>query len=171
MTQSAGVLASVKISTLTSEHETLGLVACVGAQHLAVVHRRVADEDLRGIRRQDVLQRRLHPRPRTGVWSGAIAMTGTAPSGRSGPTAASWLDATSGAWQMTIFGGSGSGTFYSDVFTLDLGTGVWSAAITMTETVPSGRSGRTAVSWLDATSGARQMTIVAGEIRFAALER
>ena len=121
MTQSAGVQVSVKISTLTSEHDTLGLVACVDAQHLAVVHRRVADEDLRGIRRQDVQQRRLHPRPRTGVWSDAITMTGTAPSGRSGPpTAASWLDATSGAWQMTIVRGSGSGTFYSDVFTLDL---------------------------------------------------
>jgi hypothetical protein len=103
----------------------------------------------------------------TGVWSGPMNTTGTAPSARWGHTAVSWRDDTaSGAPKMTIFGGQdnhSTNVKLGDVHTLELTTGVWSGLVNTTGEPPSARLGHTAVSWRNNTAhDVPKMTIFGG---------
>ena len=56
----------------------------------------------------------------TGAWSGAVVMSGTAPSARYYQSAVGWIDPSSNTPKMSVFGGSddGGGSFKNDVHTL-----------------------------------------------------
>jgi hypothetical protein len=99
----------------------------------------------------------------TNAWSGAVSMTGAAPSVRRYHTAVAWTDAASGAAKMTIFGGrDATGAFLNNVYTLNLVTNAWIGAVRTTGAAPSGRFEHTAVTWTDVASGAAKMAIFGG---------
>jgi hypothetical protein len=99
----------------------------------------------------------------TNTWSGAVTTTGAAPSARSRHSAVSWREAVSGAWKMTVFGGSSSSMPLNDVYTLDLATGAWIGPVSTTGAAPHPRVSHVAAVWSDTVTAAPAMTIFSGD--------
>ena len=97
----------------------------------------------------------------TGEWSGAVVTPG-APTARFGHSAVGWIDLSSNAPKMTVFGGY-DGSKKNDVHTFDLVTGKWSGAVPTSGDPPSARYAHSAVGWIDLSSNAPKMTVFGGD--------
>ena len=100
----------------------------------------------------------------TGEWSGAVVTPG-APTARFGHSAVGWIDLSSNAPKMTVFGGD-DGTLKNDVHTLDLVTGKWSVAVAPSlHHPPSARRFHSAVGWIDPSTNEPKMSVFGGNDR------